>query len=71
MRQASQLAVWLMMLAVLLAASPASGEEPWSFELTPYLWASGLHGDLSARGRTASVDSSFSDLVKDPLTAST
>src|SRR6185369_515327 len=38
---------------------------PWSFEVTPYLWTAGLTGDLSARGRSATVDPSFSDLLKD------
>jgi hypothetical protein len=66
------LKVALVAGAVLVAAPPAWGQgpippppSPWSFEVTPYLWAAGLHGDLSARGREASVDPSFKDLVKD------
>ena len=62
----------LIVGTILLGALPAWGQgplppppSPWSFEVTPYLWPAGLHGDLSARGRTASVDPSFKDLVKD------
>ena len=57
---------------ILLLALPAWAQgpipprpSPWSFEVTPYLWAAGLHGDLSADDRSATVDPSFSDLVKD------
>jgi opacity protein-like surface antigen len=76
MSQPSSLMRWLVALVVLAVAAagalPAWGQAPtppkpgpWSFEATPYLWAAGLHGDLSARGRSATVDPSFSDLLKD------
>jgi opacity protein-like surface antigen len=63
---------WLLGAGIVLAALPAWGQgatpslpSPWSVELTPYLWATALHGDLSAGGRSVTVDPSFSDLVKD------
>jgi hypothetical protein len=65
------LARWLVALIV-LADLPALGQgpippkpSPWSFEVTPYLWTAGFHGDLSARGREATVDAAFSDLLKE------
>jgi opacity protein-like surface antigen len=48
------------------AQSGSSGDRnQWSFEVTPYLWAAGLQGDVEVRNRKASVDPSFSDLLKD------
>jgi len=57
---------------VVLLALPAWAQDPippkpspWSFEVTPYLWTAGLQGDLSARGRSVTVDPSFRDLIED------
>jgi hypothetical protein len=36
--------------------------EKWSFEVSPYIWAAALKGDLRVRDTTANVDASFSDL---------
>jgi hypothetical protein len=36
----------------------------WTFETTPYLWASGLNGTVGVRDRTASIDVSFSTLLE-------
>lgn len=36
----------------------------WTFEFTPYLWAAGIDGDVSVRGRKANINMDFSDLVK-------
>jgi hypothetical protein len=62
----------LIIAGILLLALPAWAQgptppkpNPWSFQITPYLWVAGFEGDLSARGRSATVDPSFSDLVKD------
>ncbi len=35
----------------------------WNVELTPYFWAAELDGDATLRGRTGSVDASFSDIL--------
>jgi len=36
--------------------------EKWSFEISPYIWAAALKGDLRVRNTTAHVDASFSDI---------
>jgi hypothetical protein len=36
--------------------------EKWSFEVSPYIWAAALKGDLRVRNTTANVDASFSDI---------
>jgi hypothetical protein len=36
--------------------------EKWSFEVSPYIWAAALKGDLRVRNTTAHVDASFSDI---------
>jgi hypothetical protein len=39
-------------------------ESDWEFEVTPYLWAAGLDGNVGIRDRTADVDVSFRKLLK-------
>jgi hypothetical protein len=51
-----------------LAGSPAptlAGNASLEVELAPYVWLAGIDGDVSAGGRSASFDDSFSDLVHD------
>jgi hypothetical protein len=38
---------------------------PWELAVTPYAWATSLHGDIGLGRRTADVDVEFSDLVQD------
>jgi len=53
------------LLAMVFTAPPAQAEEDkWNFEITPYLWAPGINGDVTVRGRQADFDVSFNDLVK-------
>ena len=51
-----------------LVAGPALAEGPkqgeWQFSVTPYVWAAGLEGDVTVKGRAASVDASFLDIVE-------
>jgi opacity protein-like surface antigen len=42
--------------------SAAAEQNGWNFEVTPYLFASGLNGTAGARGIQADVDASFSDI---------
>ena len=54
--------------AALQEPAPAAAEQPgWAVQITPYLWAAGLEGDISPfrSGPTIGVDKSFSDVVDD------
>ena len=46
------------------AAADESQPDGWTFSLTPYLWAAGLYGDVTVRGNTASISSSFIDTLQ-------
>ena len=47
------------------AATPAqAAEKEWNVEVMPYLWASGIKGDLNVGGQDINVDASFSDLLE-------
>lgn len=55
-------------VAVTLAAATTSAfaqtsEKDWSLEVTPYIWAAGIDGDITIRGHTGSIDLGFSDLI--------
>ena len=41
----------------------ARAEEQWSFELVPFVWASGLDGEQRIGEVTANIDAPFSDLI--------
>lgn len=61
---------WQIKAAVAVATGLAVGspaafaqEDAWGFEVTPYLWAGGIDGDVTVRGRTVEVDRGFDDLT--------
>lgn len=60
MRRQIRIAVALLFFA--LFSQPAVAAK-WEYEITPYLWAAGMDGDIGPPGRTTSVDVSFSDYV--------
>jgi len=54
------------LIAVLSAAgTPAQADEPWQFQIAPYVWIAGLDGDVGVLPGVppSSVDASFSDIV--------
>jgi opacity protein-like surface antigen len=60
----SRLQVAAALSAMLAAAGSAQAADDWQYELTPYLWASGMKGDVQAgRLPKTSVDMSFSDIL--------
>lgn len=56
-------------LAVLAGAAPAAAQEAgdWVWQLTPYVWATGIDGDITpfTGAPTVSFDSSFPEVLKD------
>jgi hypothetical protein len=61
-----------VLAAGLLVASTASvvradDDDPtaWHVTVTPYVWTPGLYGDVTVRGRPATVDASFLDIVEE------
>lgn len=44
-------------------AAFAQQDDAWGFEITPYVWAGGIDGDVTVRGHKAEVDRGFDDLV--------
>lgn len=53
------------MVATLVGLSfigQAQATEDWQFEITPYLWATGMEGSTGPKGFEADVDMSFGDI---------
>jgi hypothetical protein len=58
-------AAFAALLAMVFTSLPAqAAEDEWKFEVTPYVWATGMNGDVTARNREAGFDYSFNDIVK-------
>ena len=41
----------------------AADESAWQFDVTPYLWAAGIDGDVTVDRREVEVDTSFGDIA--------
>src|SRR5881394_797398 len=55
----------LLLTAALAAGASAASAADWQFEATPYLFASGIDGDVKiGRLPAGGVEASFSDLTK-------
>jgi len=46
-----------------LAGPPTAFSQDWDWKLTPYLWASGIEGDIGLGGLQGPVDADFSDIL--------
>ena len=44
-------------------SSPQSPPQDWQFRFTPYLWGSGVDGQVGVGARTADVDASFRNIL--------
>ena len=51
-----------MSLSVIAEESGIDSNNAWQFEVTPYLFAAGMDGTVGARGVSADIDMSFSDI---------
>jgi len=49
-----------------VSTAPAQADEPWQFQIAPYVWAAGLDGDVATLPGVpaASVDASFADILE-------
>lgn len=74
MRKSTKRLVGIIVL-LLLISLPASAEDvkentsdveekEWEFLLVPYLWFTGIDGDVTVKGREANVDVSFDELLE-------
>ncbi|WP_224747046.1 hypothetical protein [Pelovirga terrestris] len=54
-------------LGILMGTASAVVADGWSGQVTPYLWATGVGGDITPfrGGPTVSIDDSFSEIVND------
>ena len=67
----SKLACWVLLCAILLntaTAGPARAEDPappspWSFQIVPYLWLTGIGGDISGPRESVSVGAGIGDVL--------
>lgn len=62
---ATALCVTLPGAGPLAGAAAAQSGGDWSFQITPYVWATGLGGDLTIGPRRIRIDRSFSDVLRD------
>ena len=53
----------LLCLLVCIWSRPVQAQTSYKYQITPYGFLTGVHGTIGERGRTASVDASFSDIV--------
>ncbi len=44
--------------------SPATADSGWRFSLTPYLWATGMEGTQTIRGRELEMNASFDEILE-------
>ena len=56
--------VGMVAVVLMMAASAGYAAEPqgWKSEITPYLWYTGIEGDLTVNGQSVDFDKSSSDL---------
>lgn len=56
--------VAVSLISTACQAQQYSNDGKWRYRFIPYLWLSGIEGDVTVRGIPASVDESFSDLAE-------
>jgi opacity protein-like surface antigen len=54
--------ILLVVLVVFPLVGQAETDNDWQFEITPYLWATGMKGSTGPKGLEADVDMSFGDI---------
>ena len=59
----------LLVLGLFHAGAGTALAEGWTYQVAPYLWGSGLDGEVGIGPVTAPAEASFSDLVENLCTA--
>lgn len=54
---------WFLLLA--LPFSLKAIAEPWQFEVSPYIWAINMNGRVQVADKTAHIDQSFGDILRE------
>ena len=54
----------IVLLSALTTRASYAGDDGWQFEVTPYLFASGLYGTTGAQGVEADVEMGFDDVLE-------
>jgi hypothetical protein len=57
----------MLLVAATASFAWAEDDDPtaWHVTISPYLWATGLYGDVTVRGRKAELDATFVDILED------
>lgn len=58
-----RLTIMVLLACGLSVGSARAASNDWQFELTPYVWAAGMDGDIEVAGRSAEVEVGFEDLI--------
>lgn len=55
-----------LLVAATASTARAEDDDPtaWHVSITPYLWATGLYGDVTVRGMSAELDATFLDILE-------
>ena len=53
----------ILLIIAFFVAESAISAEPWDWEVTPYLWAAGIDGGVSAGSIDADISADFDDIV--------
>jgi len=62
-RKKMTLTIVVFLACVFSAAQARATDDGWKFEVTPYIWAAGIDGDIEVNGREVDVDVGFEDLA--------
>ena len=57
-------AALVTVLAVAAAPTVSAQGENWAFEISPYVWGSGIDADVTVANRSVEVSRDFGDLVE-------
>lgn len=63
-RHRSRPGLMLLLAVVFTWSLPAQAQTSYKYQITPYLFTTGLNGTIGEQGRTANVDAGFGDVLR-------